>query len=279
LIPEWLGAVAPLLITLVCPIGRLRIRNRRRPRVVLTGAAGLIGGILREGLVDRYELFGLDLRRDGGVDAVVDMTNLGAIQAAFGEADAMIDLAADPSADASWETVRENNIPATLNALTAAHQAGVSRVVFASSNHVVGRYEHDEPYASIVAGRYQGIDPGTFVRINSQSPIRPDGPYAVGKALGEAAGRYFSEVHGVSTICLRIGTVNRENRPLNERQFATLLTHRDLIQLVDRSLAAPASLEFAVLYGVSENMWRIWDIEEARRAIGFEPDDNAEQWR
>jgi nucleoside-diphosphate-sugar epimerase len=207
------------------------------------------------------------------------MTDLGSIQAAFGKADAVIDLAADPSADASWEAVRENNIPATLNALTAAHQAGVSRVVFASSNHVVGMFEHEEPYASIVAGRHQGIDPGTLARIDSQSPIRPDGPYAVGKALGEAAGRYFSEVHGVSTICLRIGTVNRENRPLNERHFATLLTHRDLIQLVERSLAAPASPGFAVFYGVSRNTWRIWDIDEAREAIGYEPRDDAEQWR
>jgi nucleoside-diphosphate-sugar epimerase len=207
------------------------------------------------------------------------MTDLGSIQAAFRQADAVIDLAADASADASWEAVQKNNIPATLNALTAAHRAGVSRVVLASSNHVVGRYEHDEPYASIVAGRYEGFDPSTLPRIDSKSAIRPDGPYAVGKALGEAAGRYFSEVHGVSTICLRIGTVNREDRPLSERQFATLLTHRDLVQLVDRSLAAPASLGFAVFYGVSGNMWRIWDIEEARRAIGFEPSDNAEQWR
>ena len=69
--------------------------------------------------------------------------------------------------------------------------------------------------------------------------IRPDSAYGIGKALGEAAGRYFSETYGLSVLCLRIGTVNRENLPLKARHYATLLTHRDLTQLVERCLAAP----------------------------------------
>jgi uronate dehydrogenase len=175
--------------------------------------------------------------------------------------------------------VRANNIPATLNALEAAHRAGVPRLVFASSNHVTGLYERDEPYASIVEGAYGGLDPAALTRISAADPIRPDGPYGVGKALGEAAGRMYAELHGLSVICLRIGTVNAEGRPLSARQFATLLTHGDLVQLVERSLLAPASERFGIFYGVSGNTWRIWDIADARARLGYEPRDDAEQFR
>jgi nucleoside-diphosphate-sugar epimerase len=152
-------------------------------------------------------------------------------------------------------------------------------VVVASSNHVTGIHERDEPYASVLAGRYDGLEPDAIPRIRADSPPRPDSFYAVGKCGAEAAGRYYAEEHGLSVICLRIGTVNRENRPRNAREFATLLTHRDLAQLVRRCLEAPLDLRFAVFYGVSQNKWRIWDIDDAAAAIGYQPLDDAESFR
>jgi nucleoside-diphosphate-sugar epimerase len=246
------------------------------PRVLITGAGGLIGSILRKGLRGRYDLHGLDTDAGPGVDVAADATDLDAIQPAFESVDAVVDLAADPAADASWETVRENNMPATLNALEAARLAGVRRFVFASSNHVTGLYENDEPYASIVAGSYDAV-PDRYERITSAHPIRPDGPYGVGKALGEAAARFYADEHGVSAVCLRIGTVNAEGKPFAPRHFATLLTHRDLVHLVERAIVAP--IQFAIVYGVSANTWRFWDLEEAVRSIGYEPRENAERWR
>jgi nucleoside-diphosphate-sugar epimerase len=248
-------------------------------RLVITGASGLIGGILRAGLGDGYAIRGIDREGGDGVDAAVDMTDAAAVRDAFAGAELIVDLAANPDQHGSWDSIRDNNIPATLNALEAAHEAGVRRVVFASSNHVTGMYEHDEPYASVVAGRYDGLEPGGFERITVSHPIRPDGPYGIGKALGEAAGRFYSDAHGLSVICLRIGTVSRQDRPRNVRELATLLTHRDLVHLVDRSLAAPESSGFATVYGVSANTWRIWDIEDARQLLGYEPADDAEAWR
>ena len=250
-----------------------------RPHVLVTGAAGLIGRILLDGLPDEYAVHGLDVRRGPGVDHVVDASRGRRFAKRFEGMRAVVDLAADASVDASWKTVSENNIPATANALEAAREAGVQRVVFASSNHVVGMYERDEPYASIVAGRYEGLDPDGIPRLTADVPIRPDGPYGIGKAFGEAAARYYAEEHGLSVICLRIGTVNAANRPENARQFATLLTHRDLVQLVRCCLAAPDSVRFAVLYGVSANTWRFWDLEEARRTVGYAPVDDTEGWR
>jgi nucleoside-diphosphate-sugar epimerase len=250
-----------------------------RPHVLVTGAAGLIGQILLDGLADEYAVHGLDVRRGPGVDHVVDASRGRRFARRFEGMQAVVDLAADASLNASWKTVRENNIPATANALEAAREAGLQRVVFASSNHVVGMYERDEPYASIVAGRYEGLDADDLPRLTSDVPIRPDGPYGIGKAFGEAAARYYAEEHGLSVICLRIGTVNAANRPESPRQFATLLTHRDLVQLVRCCLAAPESVRFAVLYGVSANTWRFWDLEAARVALGYAPEDDAERWR
>ena len=118
-----------------------------------------------------------------------------------------------------------------------------------------------------------------LLRIRTDAPVRPDGPYGVGKAFGEAVGRYYADAWGLSVICLRIGTVNRADRPTGIRHFATLLTHRDLVSLVRCCIDAPPDVRFGIAYGVSRNTWRLWDVEAARELIGFEPSDNAESFR
>jgi nucleoside-diphosphate-sugar epimerase len=76
----------------------------------------------------------------------------------------------------------------------------VRRVIFASSNHVVGLYERDPPYSAIVAGSYDGLDPAAIPLIRADAPIRPNGLYAVGKAFGEALARLYAEEHGLSSF-------------------------------------------------------------------------------
>ena len=181
---------------------------------MITGAAGLIGGVLSSAFEGRYVLRSLDRRPAQGSDSVVaDTTDPEAITPAFRGVDTVVDLAAASEMYTPWGPVYANNIPSTYNVLEAAKQAGVRRVVFASSNHVTGLYENDPPYSDVVAGRYDGLDPETLSRITVDMPIRPDGPYGIAKAFGEASGRYFSECFGLSVICLRIGSVVRENRP------------------------------------------------------------------
>ncbi len=238
-------------------------------RVAITGARGLIGGILTEGLRGEHDVTGVDAR------AGVDMRDLSAAERGFAGADVFVDLAANPRTDTSWQEVYANNLPATANAFEAAQRAGVKRVIFASSNHVTGLYERDEPYSRVVAGEYDGLDPASLRRITSADPIRPDGPYGVGKAFGEAAGRFYADVYGLSVVCLRIGTVNAENRPRSPRERATLLTHRDLVHLVDACIGAPEHLRFGIFYGVSANTWRFWEIADAEQAIGYRPQDDA----
>jgi len=109
--------------------------------------------------------------------------------------------------------------------------------------------------------------------ITTAMPIRPDSDYGVSKAFGEAMAREYHEVYGMSFVCIRIGSVNAEDRPNNERRLKTWLSHRDLVQLVDKSLVAKVG--FGIYFGVSDNKGRFWDIENAKKDLGYRPQDDA----
>jgi uronate dehydrogenase len=248
--------------------------------VLVIGAGGLIGGVLEHGLKAGHSLRKVDLRnvRSRAIRRA-DMRRLRSAEWAFEGVEAVVDLALGVGVDAPLSDVFKNNVRATMNALEGTRRHAVGRYIFASSNHVTGMYERDSPYCEIVAGKYEGLDPAAIPLLDSRTPIRPDGPYGLGKAVGEAAARFYSDEFGVSAICLRIGTVNGADRPTSPRHYATLLTHADLVHLVDCAVRAPEALRFGIFYGVSDNTWRFWDTAEAGTAIGYAPKDNAERYR
>ena len=248
--------------------------------VLITGSSGLIGTVLRHGLEHKYNLSGVDVQPSTELKCLqADMTDLDAIYPAFEGIDTVIDLAAQAENTTEWPRVYENNLPSTYNALEAARRAGVKRLIFASSNHVTGMYEGDHPYSYIVKGNYEGLDPSKIPHITANMPIRPDGPYGIGKAFGESAGRYYSDEFDLSVICIKIGSLVKESRPDNIRHFSTLFTHEDLVQMVDLCISAPNSLKFDIFYGVSGNTWRIWDISHAYDILGYNPTSNTDSWR
>jgi nucleoside-diphosphate-sugar epimerase len=247
------------------------------PTTLVTGAGGVVGQILWRALGEEHDLRGIDRRRGPQIRRA-DMTKLKSVEREFDGVDNVVDLAGLPEVTTPWGEVWKNNIPATMNALEASRRAGVRRFVFASSNHVTGLYEREQPYARIVSGDIEGLSPDEIPHIRTTDPIRPDSPYAVGKALGEAAGRYYAEEFDLSVVCLRIGTVKAEDRPTQPRELATLLTHEDLAALVDCALRAPADVRFGIYYGVSANTWRFWDVANAQE-IGWAPRDDAERFR
>lgn len=253
-----------------------------KQRILITGGAGRIAQMVREALQGDHELSAIDLQLAEGIEdsVVADMTDLDAIRPAFEGKGVVIDFANNPSGNLSWEEAYENNIHATFNSMRAAQEAGVKRYIYTSSNRITEEYQQDYPYSAICQGNYQGLDPATLPLINSQMPVRPNGPYGIGKAAAEAAGRYFSDKFGMSVICLRLGTMGREGAgPRDERQFATLLTPKDLKQLYKCAVEAPDDVRFGVYYGVSNNKWRFWDISDAAEQIGFHPEDDMESWR
>ena len=245
-------------------------------RLLVTGGGGVIGRTLRAGLADRWPVTAVDRRRHG--DRQVRRADLrvlrSALRACAGH-DVVIALAACSGVQTPWRDVHRTNLRITWNTLEAARRAGARRVILASSNNVTGGYELEEPYRSVLAGERDGLDPCGLVRIRPDDPVRPNGAYAVGKIADEAMARLFADRYDLSVLCLRIGTVLAGDRPQTRRHEATLLTHRDLVHLAECCISAPADVRYGTYYGVSANAWRIWDIDNARQDLGFDPVDDA----
>src|SRR6185436_273962 len=212
---------------------------------------------------------------------VASLTDLDAILPAFKGADAVVHLAADPrhTPEIWWDTLIPDNVVATANVFEAARRGGVRRVVFFSSMHVCGMYENDQPWSRIARGDYAGLDPAAVPLVTADMPTRPDGPYAVSKIFGESLGRYYAEAHGMEVVVVRLGTVGRDDRPGRDaRSFVSWLSHRDLANLTQRALAAPA-ITYETVFGASDNTWKIYDTPRARTVLGYAPQDDAERFR
>jgi nucleoside-diphosphate-sugar epimerase len=253
-------------------------------RVLVTGGDGIIGSVVRRTLADAYELSFLTLRPASFASHVGNITRLASIRPAFRGVDAVVHLAGASSVDSPWEQVLANNVVGTYNVFEAARQAGVKRVVYASSNHTIGMYEVEG-----APGIYDLDDERAF---DVSVPVRPDSLYGVSKVFGEALGRLYADRHQMDVICLRIGAVRESDDPTKaeagrpfepfpvlttdqsrQRLRAVWLSHRDCAQLIQRALEAP--VHWAVVYGVSNNPRRFWDLGAARDLLGYEPLDSA----
>ena len=263
-------------------------------KVLITGVYGLIAGAVYQHLStqpDRYDLYGLARRFQPSVRApkdaalnipreklsLADLTDYNAVAQAVEGMDVVVQLAADPRPDASWESLLGSNIIGPRNVLEAARRAGVRRVVLASSIMVSWGYQQDDPYQAISEGHFDAVDASQVQCVTHEWPHRPTGLYPATKIWGEALARYYADVHTMSVPCLRIGWVNAEDHPHDERGGASWCSQRDVVQLVQRAIEAPADLRFDIFYGVSNNRWRWVDIDHPREVLGYIPADSAEE--
>ena len=227
-------------------------------RCLVTGAAGGIGGRLRRLLKGVYPVLRLsdlapptDLAADEEFVAA-DLADAAAVERAVAGMQGIIHLGG-VSTEKPWEQILQANIVGTYNLFEAARKAGVERVVFASTNHVVGFYPRRRRFsADIVA--------------------RPDTRYGVSKVFGEALGALYADKHGLRVLAIRIGNVT--DQPVDERRLSIWLKPEDLVQLVRIGLEHP-DLHYEVVYGVSANARSWWDNETAYR-LGYRPTGLAE---
>lgn len=234
----------------------------RRKRVLITGAGGSIGGNLAELLRERYDLrliYRTNRPAEPPVEdwCMLDLEDLPGLTDAMQGIDAVVHMAADPEVEATWESVLHNNIIGTYNVFEAARLAEVKKIVFASTNHVMGMYDRD------------GMWP-----IFADQPIRPDSLYGVSKAFGEALGHFWYDQHGVSVICLRIGWMLPE--PHDEIARWMWLSPRDCAQIVSRAI--DSAIGFDIVYAISQNTTRRWDITKTIEHFDYRPEDDAEQY-
>ena len=245
-------------------------------KVLITGMSGLIGGLLKDHLLNegRYELKALNRNYVEGVENhQADISDLDAIKPAFGGQDVVVHLAAYLGSQ-GWQWQHDNNVLGTYNVFEAARLAGVKRVIFASSGSTIRGFERVKPYKDIADGNY-GEVPEDFPMI-TRDQIRPEALYGASKVWGEALGRHFSDDYDMSVICVRIGSVRKENRPLSVRENAIYLGHSDICQMLQLCIEADQNINYDVFFAVSDNKWNYRDISHAREVLGYIPKDSAD---
>jgi NAD+ dependent glucose-6-phosphate dehydrogenase len=245
-------------------------------RVLLTGAAGNLGGKLRRHLSSSCDLVLLD-RVTGGDPAIVeaDLSAWGAWVDRFAGVETVFHFAADPTAQQTWPALVGPNVDALVNVFQAALAHRVRRVVYASSNHVMGGYKDvAEPW--LLTTELPPL-PGTQYVANGQQ--RDSRPYAAAKLFGERLGKCLAEADGVEVVAVRLGWVKPGDNPAGAitpdrgEWFRQMwLSNRDYCQLMERCLLAELPGRFVIVNGMSDNAGMRWDLSEAR-ALGYQPRD------
>jgi hypothetical protein len=229
--------------------------------VLITGGAGLVGGMLRTRLARPGRTLRLldiaDIQAGPEEEAILaSVTDLAAMERACEGVEAVIHLGGIAT-EAPWERILDVNINGTYTVFEAARRAGVPRVVFASSNHAVGFHTPDE------------------YPLPESATIAPDTYYGVAKVAGEALGTLYHNRYGLDVISVRILTCFPELP--NPRGLATWLSPDDAGRLFEACLTVPEP-GYRVVYGVSANTrgGGAWVSLDAAREIGYEPQDDAE---
>jgi nucleoside-diphosphate-sugar epimerase len=246
-------------------------------RVLITGAAGNLGGKLRRHLESSCELILLDRdpRGDAAIEAA-DLSRWGAWAGRFAGIDSVFHLAADPTAQIEWPDVVAPNMDAVCHVFGAAVVHQVRRVVFASSNHVMGGYQH-LPEPRWLTHETPPL-PGT--RYVAGGEPRDSTPYASAKLFAERLGKCLAESHGIEFIAARLGWIKPGDNPASgiapERGewFRLMwLSNRDYCHLMERCLVADMPGRFLIVNGMSDNAGMRWDLTSAR-ALGYAPRDD-----
>jgi len=166
-------------------------------RIVVTGGSGKAGRwVVRDLRTAGHDVLNVDVAHDGaahGQTVLADLTDLGQCHEVVAGADAVVHLAAIPAPEIkpAGETFR-NNALSTYNVFAAAADRGVGRVVWASSETVLGL-----PFD----------DPPAYAPIDERHPPRPETSYALSKLVGEAMADQFARRTGIPFVGFRISNI------------------------------------------------------------------------
>ncbi|MGI4838873.1 MAG: NAD-dependent epimerase/dehydratase family protein [Janthinobacterium lividum] len=231
-------------------------------RLLLTGAAGGLGKVLRERLKPYANILRLsDIAEmpaaTSAHEEVVrcDLADKQAVDQLVEGVDAILHFGG-VSTEHSFETILGANICGTFHIYEAARRHGVKRVIFASSNHVIGFHQQTET-------------------LDAHCLRRPDSYYGLSKSYGEDLASFYFDRYGIETVSVRIGSSFPE--PQNVRMLATWFSYDDLVQLMERALYA-SDVGHTVVYGVSDNKAGWWDNRYAAH-LGYKPKDSSEPFR
>ena len=235
--------------------------SNRINRLLLTGAAGGLGKVLRPRLAAMAQIVRVsDLAELGDIGANeecvrCDLGNYEAMLALLEGVDAVVHLGG-MSTDGPFEPILNANIRGVYNLYEGARINGVKRILFASSNHVVGFHKQTD-------------------RLDATAAMRPDGNYGVSKAFGESLSSFYFDRYGIETVCMRIGS--SFPKPIDHRMLSTWLSYDDLTELIRCALAAPR-VGHSIVYAASANTPSWWDNRYAAH-LGWTPKDTTAPFR
>jgi hypothetical protein len=271
---------------------RLPAPPARKLRVLVTGATGYIAAQLLPVFRDRYDLRLVDVR---GVDARgeavqgVELANLledddSRLRTVFAGIEVVVHLGyyRPPHLGVAGEGKRyldeRPNVDMAERVYRHALDAGAGRVVVASSNHAADWYE-------------RVIHPRKVELVGPEHPPKSDNYYGWAKIAYEALGFvYACGAFGrrLGVVQVRIGAPREieaarfEGKPAAyKRDLGAYISPRDLQQLFVRSIETEWidddwDVPFQIFYGISNNTRAFWSIANARRVIGYDPEDDSE---
>jgi len=169
------------------PIGLNKDNNMK---VLLTGASGAVATMIRPLLLSTYSEVVLSDReapaqlQPGETFIAAQLDDPGQVAALMSGIDAIVHLGGQ-SVEAAWPVVLQSNIVGLYNVYEAARVAGVSRIVFASSNHAIGLYPREQ-------------------LIDHTVPVKPDSRYGVSTTFGVEMGSMYAHNPCIKITDLRI---------------------------------------------------------------------------
>jgi uronate dehydrogenase len=225
--------------------------------VLITGAGGSVGSLLRPELNGKYNLRLSDIRpikklATGETFALGDIARLSDMLRITKGVDAIIHLGGF-AVEGPWDVILRANIIGCYNLFEAARRNGVKRVLFATTNHTCGFYRRDQ-------------------KIDHRVYPKPDSRYGVSKVFGEQLGSLYADKYGMEVYMMRIGNVNPV--PIDKRRLSIWFSPRDLAQLVSIGIDRPG-IKFEIVYGISGNKRAWYDNSNAKR-LGYQPQDDSE---
>lgn len=226
-------------------------------RVLLTGAAGALGSHMRQWLrANNRAYVATDIRpSDDGEDIVlVDVSDAQAVASLMAHDISAVVHLGGQAKEAGWDAILNSNIVGTYNIFEAARRAKVSRIIYASSYHVVGMYPTDDTPL--------GVD----------APARPDTLYGVSKVFGETLGRFYFDKFGIQCLAIRICTAGFPKGPREARLWCN---RDDLAALIARGLDVDR-LDYRVVFGISANDNAFY-INPPDPAFGWAPEHSSSE--
>lgn len=229
-------------------------------RILITGATGDVGLLLAQRLEPDYDVVqhGRTPKNEHQERVLrrADLEDYDEVRPLMAGVDTVVHLAGASSPESEWADVLGTNIVGFRNVLEAAREAGVRRIVFASSNHAMGMYDRLEDWP-----------------VYPHHLPRGDSLYGVSKIFGEALGRFYHDEYGIHFIALRIGWLTDDPLAADKELLRAMWLSEDDTEQVFRR-AIEADVTFGLYYAISDNPNRRWDLTNTMLDLGYRPRDS-----